>query len=104
MSVGDASKHVVRAVERALRERFATSTPTTDAEWRDDAEEVARAAIKAHTEPHVTYAELSALMGLSVPTLKRMVNEGMPSETWGRRARRFLPSECREWARLRDSD
>lgn len=36
---------VVQAVERALRERFASSAPSTDQEWRMDAEAVADAAL-----------------------------------------------------------
>jgi hypothetical protein len=35
-------------------------------------------------------------------TIDRLVNEGMPSETWGTRSRRFLPSEAIGWARARE--
>jgi hypothetical protein len=41
-------------------------------------------------------------MGVSLSTVKRWVRDGMPSETWGMsRTRRYLPSQCIEWARSR---
>jgi len=40
-------------------------------------------------------------MGVSVPTVDRWVGEGMPSETWGLRARRFRPSVAMSWAHAR---
>jgi hypothetical protein len=43
----DHREAVVRAVEQALRERFASSAPSSDQEWRADAEAVADAALKA---------------------------------------------------------
>jgi phage terminase Nu1 subunit (DNA packaging protein) len=49
----------------------------------------------------VSRADLARLMGVSVKTIDRMVREGLPSETWGRRTRRFLPSEALAWARTR---
>jgi predicted DNA-binding transcriptional regulator AlpA len=52
-------------------------------------------------ERYVTRAELAEIMGVSVPTIDRMVREGMPSETWGMRARRFRPSIALAWARAR---
>jgi phage terminase Nu1 subunit (DNA packaging protein) len=55
-------------------------------------------------ERYVDGRELAALMGVSVRTIKRMVAEGMPSETWGmKRTRRFLPSVALAWARERRS-
>jgi len=50
-------------------------------------------------ERYVTRRELARIMGLSLATIDRMVRQGMPSETWGRRARRFLPSRVEAWAR-----
>lgn len=50
-------------------------------------------------ETYVTRRELAALMGVSESTVKRMVREGLPSETWGRRTRRFKPSRALAWAR-----
>jgi predicted DNA-binding transcriptional regulator AlpA len=50
-------------------------------------------------ERYVSREELARMMGLSIATIDRMVREGMPSETWGRRARRFLPSRAFAWAR-----
>lgn len=52
-------------------------------------------------ERYVTRSELANLMGVSVATVDRMVSEGMPSETWGVRARRFRPSLALAWARSR---
>jgi phage terminase Nu1 subunit (DNA packaging protein) len=50
-------------------------------------------------ERYVNRDQLAALMGVSTRTIDRMVAEGMPSETWGRRARRFRPSSAIAWAR-----
>lgn len=52
-------------------------------------------------ERYVTRSELAKLMGVHVTTVDRMVREGMPSETWGLRARRFRPSVAIQWARAR---
>jgi hypothetical protein len=49
-------------------------------------------------EPYVSRYELARLMGVSVATVDRMVAEGMPSVTWGRRTRRFRPSVAIAWA------
>lgn len=49
-------------------------------------------------ERYVGRRELARLMGISVATVDRMVRAGMPSETWGMRTRRFLPSEALVWA------
>ena len=51
-----------------------------------------------HGERYVGRHELARLMGVSVATIDRMVRAGMPSETWGMRTRRFLPSEALTWA------
>jgi phage terminase Nu1 subunit (DNA packaging protein) len=37
-------------------------------------------------------------MGVSVATVDRLVTEGMPSVTWGRRTRRFRASAAIAWA------
>lgn len=50
-------------------------------------------------ERYVSRAELAELMGVSLTTVDRLVAEGMPSETWGRRTRRFRPSTALAWAR-----
>ncbi len=55
------------------------------------------------TERYVTARELAAMLGVSERTVWRMVAGGMPSQTWGLRARRFSPSECLVWARDRSS-
>lgn len=55
-------------------------------------------------EKYVDRKQLAELMGVSVQTIDRMVREGMPSETWGMRARRFKPSVALAWARTRGRD
>lgn len=56
-----------------------------------------------HPERYVARAELARIMGVSVATVDRMVAEGMPSVTWGRRTRRFKPSTAIDWATERGS-
>lgn len=53
-------------------------------------------------ERYVTRQELAAMMGVSMRTIDNMVREGMPSETWGMRSRRFKPSHAIAWARSRE--
>ena len=48
-------------------------------------------------ERYVRQRELAELMGVSVRTIKRWTTDGMPSETWGIRVRRYLPSKCMAW-------
>jgi excisionase family DNA binding protein len=50
-------------------------------------------------ERYVDVKQLADLMGVSVPTIRRMKKAGMPHERWGLRALRFKPSECMDWAR-----
>jgi hypothetical protein len=52
-------------------------------------------------ERYVTAVELAALMGVSLSTVKRWTREGMPSESWGMRVRRYLPSAAPAWAQAR---
>jgi hypothetical protein len=49
-------------------------------------------------ERYVSRSELAGIMGVSLATVDRMVAEGMPSVTWGRRTRRFRPSDAISWA------
>jgi len=49
-------------------------------------------------ERYVSRAELARFMGVSVATIDRLVAEGMPSVTWGRRTRRFRASAAINWA------
>src|ERR1700743_199125 len=49
-------------------------------------------------EPFVSRRELAGLMGVSIDTVDRLVLEGMPSVTWGRRTRRFRASVAIRWA------
>lgn len=56
------------------------------------------------SERYVSRAELAEMMGVSVSTIDRLVTEGMPSETWGMRTRRFLPSRALAWARSRGAN
>jgi phage terminase Nu1 subunit (DNA packaging protein) len=53
-------------------------------------------------ERYVGRAELAAIMAVSLATIDRMVIEGMPSVTWGRRTRRFRPSAAISWASERE--
>jgi phage terminase Nu1 subunit (DNA packaging protein) len=46
---------------------------------------------------------MAQIMAVSLATLDRMVAEGMPSVTWGRRTRRFRPSVAIAWAQDRKS-
>jgi phage terminase Nu1 subunit (DNA packaging protein) len=55
------------------------------------------------TENYVDRRQLADIMGVSIATIDRLVRLGMPSETWGMRARRFKPSEALAWARMRAS-
>jgi excisionase family DNA binding protein len=50
------------------------------------------------TERYVSRIELAEILGVSLATVDRMVAEGMPSVTWGRRTRRFRPSVAIAWA------
>ena len=49
-------------------------------------------------ERYVGRLELAEIMGVSLATVDRLVAEGMPSVTWGRRTRRFQPSAAISWA------
>jgi hypothetical protein len=49
-------------------------------------------------ERYVSRAELARFMGVSLATIDRLVVEGMPSVTWGRRTRRFHASAAVDWA------
>lgn len=53
-------------------------------------------------EPYLDRREIAEVLGVHVNTVDRMVAAGMPSETWGRRVRRFRASEVIEWARTQD--
>ncbi len=53
-------------------------------------------------ERYVNRRELAAVMGVSIDTVDRLVAEGMPSVTWGRRTRRFRPSVAIAWAAARE--
>lgn len=69
--------------------------------------EVETAALRAmppdERERYVDRRRLAELMGVSVSAVDRMVRAGMPSETWGMRARRFRPSAALAWAREQGS-
>jgi phage terminase Nu1 subunit (DNA packaging protein) len=60
-----------------------------------------RTAAEPGLEPYVDRQQMARLMGVNVRTIDRMVRDGMPSESWGLRARRFLPSSALAWARSR---
>jgi hypothetical protein len=50
-------------------------------------------------ENYVSRERMAEIMDVSVKTIDRLVVQGMPSETWGIRTRRFLPSVALAWAR-----
>jgi hypothetical protein len=50
-------------------------------------------------ERYVDRRGLATLLSVHVSTVDRWVRDGMPSETWGRRMRRFLPSRSLAWLR-----
>lgn len=54
-------------------------------------------------ERYVSRQELAGMMGVSVRTVDRMIAQGMPSVTWGRRTRRFRPSVAIAWAQAQDA-
>jgi hypothetical protein len=67
---------------------------------RDDVAEVH--AIDPPREQWVTRHELAAHWRISLKTLDALVREeGLPSEMWGRRMRRFNLVECEAWRRGR---
>jgi hypothetical protein len=62
-------------------------------------------AVTHQIEPYIDARELAVVMGVSSTTIKRMVADGMPSETWGmHRTRRFRATEAIAWARSRATD
>ena len=50
-------------------------------------------------ERYVTRQEMADIMSIGLRTLDYWVKDGMPSETFGKRRRYFLPSEAIRWAR-----
>jgi hypothetical protein len=58
--------------------------------------------LRGMIEPFVSRHELARLMGVSIDTVDRLVTEGMPSVTWGRRTRRFRASVAIRWAEGRE--
>jgi phage terminase Nu1 subunit (DNA packaging protein) len=55
------------------------------------------------TDRYLDAHELSRRMGISVRTVERWTAEGMPSESWGMRVRRYQFAPCVQWARQRAS-
>jgi predicted DNA-binding transcriptional regulator AlpA len=55
-------------------------------------------------EAYVDRVEMARLLGISVSLLDKMVSRGeVPSETWGRRTRRFLPSAVFRTLSMKDA-
>jgi hypothetical protein len=52
-------------------------------------------------EAWITRKELAALMGVSLKSIDRYTAEGMPSQLWGARTRRYRASECFAWGEKR---
>jgi predicted DNA-binding transcriptional regulator AlpA len=54
-------------------------------------------------ERYLSRTELARVTGVSTATIDRMVGDGMPSVTWGRRtSRRFSASAAIAWALERE--
>jgi hypothetical protein len=82
-----------------LRGRFGLLTVNKSME-RDPCSDEKRA--HRSPEPYVCRREMAEIMGVSLATVDRLVAEGMPSVTWGRRTRRFRPSAAISWATARE--
>jgi excisionase family DNA binding protein len=54
-------------------------------------------------EPFVTRQEMAEILRVSVPTIDRMLRDGMPSHSWGRRLVRLRVSEVLAWAEAQDA-
>lgn len=52
-------------------------------------------------EPYLKATELAHVMGVSLRVVEQWTAEGMPSETWGMRVRRYRASEAMAWVRGR---
>lgn len=55
------------------------------------------------SERYLTRQQLADLMGVSLRTIDNLTREGMPSVTFGLRARRYLASRALAWARERET-
>src|SRR6185437_164192 len=58
--------------------------------------------VRPSPERYVGRREMARIMGVSLATVDRLVAQGMPSVTWGRRTRRFRPSLAISWATSRE--
>ena len=55
-------------------------------------------------ETYVDAHDIAEIFGVSLSTVKRWRQAGLPSVSWGmKRTRRYLPSECARWLRDRQS-
>ncbi len=52
-------------------------------------------------EPYLDARTLAQLMGVSLSTVRRWDREGMPSENWGLRLKRYQLSRSKQWAAQR---
>ncbi len=58
----------------------------------------------ASPEAYVDARRIAELFGVSLSTVKRWRQAGLPSVSWGMaRTRRYLPSECARWLGERES-
>lgn len=53
-------------------------------------------------ERYLSRRELADRLGIGLKSVDKLVNEGLPSHTWGLRTRKFLWSEVRRWLDGRD--
>jgi hypothetical protein len=88
----------VAAWEGTMQAEDSSEPPANGGEIGCDPVKVRAVAHWIPRERYVTRDEMALLMRVSVKTVDRLTREGMPSETWGRRTRRFLPSVALEWA------
>lgn len=53
-------------------------------------------------EPYLSRKQLAKRLGVGLTTVDKLVKEGLPSETWGLRTRRFQMSKVSAWLRERE--
>jgi phage terminase Nu1 subunit (DNA packaging protein) len=64
----------------------------------------ARPSLAPPPEAYVDARRIAELFGVSLSTVKRWRQAGLPSVSWGmKRTRRYLPSECARWLREREA-
>jgi predicted DNA-binding transcriptional regulator AlpA len=93
-----ACRYGLRGAILKLRGRFGLLTVNKSMERHPYSDETW---VHRSPERYVCRREMAKIMGVSLATVDRLVAEGMPSVTWGRRTRRFRPSAAISWASAR---